>query len=186
MNVEQALKLYIPKNEQEEVDKKAMLDFIEKNDNYLVRDNLIGHFTSSAIILNKDLSKVLFAYHKIYDSWAWVGGHNDGDADCLAVAIKEAKEETGLEDVTPLTDNIAGIDIIYVMPHLKHGKHVSDHLHLNLTYILIADEAASIRPKLDENTNVKWFDIDEMFNHITEPRMKPIYQKMLAFAKTYK
>lgn len=179
------LKKYSPRNEQEEIDLKAMLSFIEKNDDCLLRDNLVAHFTASAIVMNKDLNKVLFAHHLIYNSWAWVGGHNDGMEDCLEVAIKEAKEETGLCNVTPLTEEIAGIDIIYVMPHIKRGKHVSDHLHMNLTYILVADETEELIVKEDENTGVKWFDSQEVFKYVSEPRMIPIYQKMLDFTKEY-
>lgn len=179
------LKKYIPKGEQEKVDLEAMLTFIERNDDCLLRDNLVAHFTSSAIVMNITLDKVLFAHHLIYNSWAWVGGHNDGMDDCLEVAIKEAKEETGLKNVEALTDEIAGIDIIYVMPHIKRGIHVSDHLHMNLTYILIADDQEELFIKADENTGVKWFGIQEVFKHVSEPRMKPIYQKMLDFTESY-
>lgn len=185
MKLLEDLKKYTPKNEQETIDLKAMLLFIERNDDCLLRDNLVAHFTSSAIVMNKSLDKVLFAHHLIYNSWAWVGGHNDGMDDCLEVAIKEAKEETGLKNVESLTEEIAGIDIIYVMSHIKRGVHVSDHLHMNLTYILIADEQEELFIKADENTAVKWFGIKEVFNHISEPRMKPIYQKMLDFAEAY-
>lgn len=185
MNVIDKLEKYIPVNEQETVDKEAMISFIKHNEDAFFRSNLIGHVTSSAIIMNKERNRVLFAHHKIYDSWAWTGGHNDGDEDCLYVALKEAKEETGLEHVTPLTEEIAGIDIIYVMQHIKNGKHVSDHLHLNLTYILIADENDKITHKADENNDVAWFDVDDVYNHVTEPRMIPIYEKMLRFARNY-
>lgn len=185
MNLQNEIKNYIPKNIQEQTDKEAMLFFIKNNDNYLVRDNLIAHFTSSAIVVNEDITKVLFAHHNIYNSWAWVGGHNDGVEDCLEVAIKEAKEETGLTTVTPLHNDIAGIDVIYVMPHMKRGKHISDHLHLNVTYILQASEQDTIVHKEDENSGVKWFDFDEVLDIIDEPRMKPIYQKLINVAKTY-
>ncbi len=186
MNLLKTLENYIPRNEQESIDKEAMISFIQRNDDYLLRDNLMGHFTSSAIVMNKTLDKVLFAYHNIYNSWSWLGGHNDGEEDCLYVAIKEAKEETGLKNVYPLTKDIAGIDIIYVMPHIKNRKHVSDHLHLNLTYILIANELEDIRHKPDENSGVKWIDIDKVHEYVSEPRMLPIYDKMIQYAKKYK
>ena len=90
------LRLYQPVNEQEAIDKKAMLQFIEHNKDVLYRTNLIAHMTSSAIVMNQSMDKVLFAHHNIYNSWGWVGGHNDGDPDCLHVALKEAKEECNL------------------------------------------------------------------------------------------
>lgn len=180
------IKNYQPKNEQESKDKEAMITFITRNPDYLLRSNLVGHFTSSAIIVNEDITKVLFAHHNIYNSWAWVGGHNDGDDDPLHVAIKEAKEETGLTQVTVLSEDIAGIDNIYVMSHIKHNEHVSDHIHFNITYILQANENDKVTSKPDENSGVKWFLFDELDNIVKEPRMKPIYQKLIQVAKSLK
>ena len=180
------LENYQPKNKQEETDKEAMLTFITRNDDCLLRSNLVGHFTSSAIIVNKDTSKVLFIHHNIYNSWAWVGGHNDGDEDSLYVALKEAKEETGLNDFKVVSKEIAGIDTIYVMSHIKKGIFVSDHLHFNITYILQANEADKVTIKPDENSGVRWFNIEELDSIVDEPRMKPIYNKLLNVAKSYK
>ncbi len=186
MNLLQTLENYTPKTIQEQTDKEAMIAFINKNDDYLLRDNLIAHFTSSAIVVNEDITKVLFAHHNIYNSWAWVGGHNDGVEDCLEVAMKETKEETNIKTVIPLSKEIAGIDIIYVMPHIKRGKHVSDHLHLNITYILQASETEKITHKEDENSGVRWFPFEEVLDIIDEPRMKPIYSKLIEVAKSFK
>ena len=174
---------YIPKNEQETVDKKAIVEFIKRNPDVLNRENLVAHITSSSIVVNEKLDKVLFAYHNIYDSWGWLGGHNDDDPDLLHVAVKEAKEETGIENVRPYNDEIMMIDIIYVENHIKHGKYVPDHLHLNATYLLIADELDDLVVKPDENQGVKWFLIDDVLNYITEPRMEPIYQKAFNYIK---
>jgi len=172
------IKNYKPTNEQEKTDQKAMLDFIDHYDNTLYRDNLIAHFTSSAIVLNQSMTKILFAYHKIYDSWGWVGGHNDGDPDFKHVAIKEAMEETGIIDVKAFDDCI-GLDIIHVPNHIKKGIHVSDHLHLNLTYLLIADENQHIKHKPDENLDVRWFKLDEYEQYVSEKHMLPIYKKLI-------
>ena len=87
------LEKYVPYNEQEEVDRKIMLKYIDDFDNILTRQNEYGHFTSSAFVLNKERTKILMIYHKIYNSWAWTGGHSDGDNNLLYVAMKEAKEE---------------------------------------------------------------------------------------------
>lgn len=179
--VKDLIEQYTPFNEQEAMDKKAMLAFIDNNSDVLERNNLVAHITSSAIVVNDAMDKVVFAYHNIYDSWAWVGGHNDGDADLLKVAIKETKEETGIDNVRPFSDDIFMLDIIHVTNHIKHGTYVPDHLHLNITYLLVADETDELHVKHDENSGVKWFFIDDVLNYVKEDRMKPIYQK--AFAK---
>ncbi len=173
----QHIENYIPKNEQERADRLAMLQFISRNDDSLSRKNLVAHFTSSAIVVNPEMTKVLFIHHNIYNSWTWVGGHNDGNPDFLHVSIKEAKEETGVIEIHPYTKDILGIDNIYVPNHYKNGKFVSDHVHMNITYLLIASESETLVVKEDENSGVKWFSLEEVLNNIDEPRMKPIYKK---------
>ena len=151
-----------PFNEQEEVEKRIMLKYINDFDDVLTRKNEYGHFTSSAFILNKERTKMLMIYHKIYNSWAWTGGHSDGDSDLLYVAMKEAKEETGITSVKPIKDDIYSLEIITVNGHEKRGKYVGSHVHLNTTFLLEADENESIRIKEDENSGVKWVPIEEI------------------------
>ena len=177
MDYKESFKKYIPKCEQEEVDKKAILDFIVNNDDCLERSNLVAHITSSAIITNREMNKVLFAHHNIYNSWAWVGGHNDSDHDLLHVALKEAKEETGIVNVKPYNEEILGIDVVFVQNHIKNGKYVPDHLHLNAMFLLIGDEDDNLIVKEDENSGVRWFLISEVMSFVDEDRIKVIYQK---------
>jgi ADP-ribose pyrophosphatase YjhB (NUDIX family) len=186
MNYIKAFETYIPINEQEEVDQKAILDFIRNNDDALERTNLIAHVTSSAIIVNEAMDKMLFVYHNIYDSWSWVGGHNDGNPDLLCVAITEAKEETGLKTIEPYSKDLLMIDSIYVQNHIKHGKFVPDHLHLNGTYLLIGNDRDELSIKHDENSGVRWFRIEEILDYVSEPRMIPIYEKAIRSIETIK
>ncbi|MFU8792887.1 MAG: NUDIX hydrolase [Acholeplasmataceae bacterium] len=177
---------YQPKNEQEAQDQKLILSFLKTHDDALERSNLFGHVTSSAFILNQSMDRIIFAYHKIYDSWAWVGGHADGNPDLLEVAIKEAKEETGLKAVTPFSKDIFTIDVIYVKNHIKYGHYVPDHLHLNATYLLIADDTQPLFHQEAEHLDVRWFDLDDVLNHVSETRMIPIYQKALDWIRQIK
>lgn len=169
-----------PYNEQEEVEKRIMLKYIDDFDNVLTRQNEYGHFTSSAFILNKERTKILMIYHRIYNSWAWTGGHSDGDSDLLYVAMKEAKEETGITNVKPIKDDIYSLEIINVNGHEKRGKYVGSHVHLNVTYLLEADENEEIRIKEDENSGVKWIPIDEITKYSSEPWIcSRVYQKII-------
>lgn len=178
MTLYEQLTRYEPVNEQERQDKRAMLEFIDRNQDVLDRSNLAGHMTSSAIVVNETMDKVLFAHHNIYNSWGWVGGHNDGEPDCLKVAIKETMEETGVKAVRPYNDEILGIDIIHVSNHIKHGAFVNDHLHFNVTYLLIADESDELEINHAEHSNVRWFPLDSVLDHVTEDRMRPVYTKL--------
>ncbi len=186
MNYIETIKAYEPKNEQEEVDKKAILAFINQNKDHLYRTNLVAHLTSSAIVINEAFDKVLFAYHNIYNSWSWLGGHVDGSKNLLNVAIKETKEETGIKTVRPYSKDIFMIDVIQVENHVKNDQYVPDHLHLNVTYLLIADERETLSVKIDENQDVKWFEIKRVLNYVTEERMKKIYQKAFDAIKQFK
>jgi|688.fasta_scaffold07381_2 8-oxo-dGTP pyrophosphatase MutT (NUDIX family) len=171
------IEAYQPFNEQEAFDKKAILAFIDRNPDYLLRSNLMAHFTVSTIVVNPAMDKVLFAHHNIYKSWGWLGGHNDGDEDMLNVAMKETEEESGLTKIKPYSKEIFMLDTIYVPNHIKHGKHVSDHLHLNATFLVVADESEKPIVNVEENSGVKWFPIATVLKIVHEPRMIPIYQK---------
>ena len=131
---------YVPYDEQEESDKKYILKFIDTFDDVLTRKNIFGHFCSSAFVVNKNRSKVLMIYHNIYNSWAWPGGHADGESDLLGVAMREVMEETGIKNLKPLSKDFYAIDVLPVKSHIKRGKFVSSHIHLNATYIFEADE----------------------------------------------
>ncbi len=124
------------------------------------------------------MDKVLFVHHNIYNSWAWVGGHNDGNPDLLEVAVIEAKEETGLVEISPYSRDIIAIDVIHVNNHIKNGSFVSDHLHLNATFLLVANEEDNLFVKEDENSGVRWFYIDEVMNHVSEEKIKKVYRKI--------
>lgn len=179
-NLKNELEKYVPHNEQEQVDKKIMLNYINDFDNTLTRQNEYGHFTSSAFVLNKERTKILMIYHKIYNSWAWVGGHSDGDSDLLYVAMKEAKEETGIKNVSPISKDIYSLEIITVNGHEKRGKYIGSHVHLNVTYILEADETEEIHIKEDENKGVKWVPIDKILEETSEEWVRDrIYAKII-------
>ena len=68
------LRKYNPHNEQEERDKAEIIRRLENGEELFGRDNVSAHFTASAWVINKDRTKVLMAYHNLYDSWAWLGG----------------------------------------------------------------------------------------------------------------
>ena len=179
MNIVDQIRQYKPFNDQEEADKKNILALMEIYPDIFERTNEIAHFTASSWTVNKDHTKVLMAYHKIYDSWAWLGGHNDGDKDCLAVAIKEVKEESGVNNVTPLMDGIFSLEVLSVDSHYKKGKYVPTHMHLNVTYLLEADEDEVLKVKEDENSGVAWFGLDEALEKSSEEWFKKfIYQKL--------
>lgn len=173
------LKEYIPYNEQEETDIKNIIHAEEIFGNILTRDNEFCHLTASAFIVNKEHTKVLCIFHNIYQSWSWVGGHADGDDDMLYVASKETREETSLKNFKMVGNGPISIEILPVKGHVKRGKYVSAHVHLNITYLLEADENEEICILEEENSNIAWLTFDELIERADEPHMLPIYEKII-------
>ena len=175
----QKIKEFQPYNEQEAMDKATLLNLLAENADISRRENLIAHLTASAWVVNPERNKVLMAYHNLYNSWAWLGGHADGDYDLAAVAKKEAREESGLQEVRLVSEDILSLEVLTVDGHEKKGTYVPSHLHLNCTYLLEADPNAPICIKEDENSQVGWIDFDDIVNKSTEPWfIERIYSKL--------
>ena len=173
------IKAFEPFNEQETADKATLLALLAEKTDIASRDNLVAHLTASAWVVNPQRTKVLMAYHNLFDSWAWLGGHADGDYHLAAVAEKEAREESGIEHVKLVSDDILSLEILTVDGHQKKGKYVPSHLHLNCTYLLEADPDDPIRVKEDENSQVGWIDFDDIGNKSTETWfVERIYSKL--------
>ena len=180
MSLVKDIENYIPVNEQEENDKKNMLNYMQKNTDYLTRENEVAHFTTSIWTLNKERTKTLMVYHNIYDSWSWIGGHADGEEDLSAVALRELKEETGIEDAALVNKDIFSLEILTVDGHMKKGKYVSSHLHFNVTYLAEADEDQILVVNEDENKGVKWFIFEDALKASSEPWMVDrVYRKLV-------
>ncbi|MFV0558787.1 MAG: NUDIX hydrolase [Enterococcus sp.] len=171
---------YLPYNEQEVHDKELFLTWLASGQEILTRNNPVAHVTASAWIVNPTRTKVLMAHHNLYHSWAWLGGHADGEADLKQVAIKEIKEEAGLTDVRLLADELFSLEILCVNGHLKNDHYVPSHLHLNVTYLFEADEAAPLKPKPDENSALAWIKTAEIADKSNEAWfVEHIYPKLI-------
>lgn len=179
MDLKEKLLNYNCFNEQEEKDKELFLYALESFDNVFTRSNTICHFTASSWLVNKKLDKVLMCFHKIFNSYSWLGGHADGEKDLKKVCLKEITEESGLKNIKLLNDDIFSIESLTVDGHIKNNEYVSSHLHLNITYLVQADENEKLTIKEDENTSLKWFTLKDALNASSEPWfVKNIYSKL--------
>lgn len=185
MNYIEELKQYHPRSEQEAADREMILRYIEAfPDTILTRENGFAHMTGSSMIFNRERDKVLMAYHNIYRSWSWTGGHADGEEDMLLVAEKEAKEETGVETLRILGKKaedgfLSAVDVLPVWGHVKRGRYITSHLHLNLSYLFEAEEKEILHIKEDENSQVAWLPVSEIRTKVSEPDMIPVYEKLI-------
>ena len=100
-------------------------------------------------------------------------------SDLLAVALREVREETGVQRLRPVTEDIYSLEVLTVDGHEKHGKYVPSHLHLNLTYLLEAEEDQPLRVCEAENSGVAWFSLADALSASTEPWfVERIYKKL--------
>ena len=179
MKIVEEIEKYRPCNEQEQRDKAVILAFLENNEDAFLRSNLIAHMTASSWIVNPERTKTLMVYHNIYDSWSWTGGHADGETDLLSVALREAREETGIAHVRPVSPEIFSLEVLTVDGHEKRGAYVPSHLHLNVTYLLEAEESDTLHICKEENSGVAWFTLEEALKASTEPWfVERIYKKL--------
>lgn len=182
--LKQQAEAYIPFNEQETRDRALLLNWIESGQDILTRKNEVAHLTASAWVVSPDRKQVLMAYHNLYNSWAWLGGHADGESDLLSVAMREAREESGIENVRPVSRDIFSIETLCVEGHEKRGQYVPCHLHLNVTYLLEADPNQPLRAKPDENSAVAWIAVEDIPHKSTEQWfVERIYPKLCNKAK---
>lgn len=175
-----SIKDFVPMTQQEKGDQQQILFYESLFPNLLERQNSIAHYTSSLFIVNKARTKVLFIYHKLYDAWCWVGGHADGDQELAKVALKEAQEETGLVDITLISEEIVSLDILPVSGHFKKDQWISGHQHLSVAFLGEADDSLPLTVNQEETNGVSWIALEQIERLSGEPHMLPIYQKIVA------
>ena len=179
MDILNQLKQYRPWNAQEAADRELLLQWLEQENDLFSRGNPAMHFTASAWVVSPDRTQVLMAHHDLYRSWAWLGGHADGNWDLMAVAAKEAREESGIAYLSTLYDGIFSLEVLTVDGHEKRGRYVPSHLHLNLTYLFEGDPGEAVRVKADENSRVGWIREEEIPEKSTESWfVERIYTKL--------
>ena len=169
-----AVAAFVPFKEQEEADRQVILHALDTDPGCFER-SAQAHMACSIWTVDPSMTQTLLVYHNIYDSWSWIGGHADGE--------RELGEETGVEHarLVPCGPGaIYSLEVLTVDGHEKRGRYVSSHLHLNVTYLAVADPAEPIRVKPDENSGVRWVPLEDAVRLSTEPWIRErIYRKLI-------
>ena len=151
-----------------------LLDIV-KNEDCFSKSNNKGHFTGSAWVVSPDKRYVLMTHHRKLQMWLQLGGHADGNENLFLVALREAKEESGIESFICLDEDIFDVDI-HKIPSSKSDK---SHLHYDIRFLFEADPGSSKIVVSDESYDVAWISIENVLNMNSESSIERMVKKTL-------
>lgn len=169
------LQSYMPTTPEEKVYQQKMLELLQACDDCFLRSCRVGHFTASAFLLNHKKTHALMLHHRKVGNWFQPGGHCDGDPDVLAVAIKEAQEESGIEEIRPLNPHVFDIDI-HLFPTYKDEQ---AHYHYDVRFVLHAYGDDTLHQN-HESKALEWIDVQATKIPNEDPSVKRLFTKWQA------
>ena len=147
-------------------------EFVECHADCFERHCLPGHVTASAWIVDRNGRRVLLTHHRKLGRWLQPGGHSDGEPDSLVVALREAREETGL-DLVARSDRPMDIDIHEIPPRGEEPA----HRHYDLRFALTArSEAYRVSA---ESHDLAWVGLDALERFTDEDSILRMRSKWL-------
>ena len=158
MNSLEQLIIHYAQTYPEEMAPNDMLKFLDEETGYFLRNNYNGHFTGSAWIVNPDRSSILMTHHKKLGKWIQLGGHADGESDLLKVALREAKEESGIQQFKVFSEEIFDLDI----HGIPQNNSELGHLHYDVRFLIEADPTGEAVIISDESHDVTWIPLADV------------------------
>jgi hypothetical protein len=153
-NLREKLERYNPTGEEEVASRAKTLEFIDSHADCFERSLSIGHFTGSCWLVNRDGTKFLLTLHKKIGRWLQLGGHADGDPDLARVSLKEAREESGLQNIGLLSDEIFDVGVHLISEY----EGIPAHYHYDVRFLLkTTDNDEDIQISAESN-DLKWFE----------------------------
>ena len=154
---------------------RAIITFTETHEDCFLRSCLVGHITGSAWITDPTGTKTLLTHHRKLDKWLQLGGHADGDHLPLEVALKEAREESGLTCIQVKDTELFDVD----SHRIPERKGVPEHWHHDLRFWLIADPQEPLVVS-DESHDLAWVAVADVGRLNPEESMLRMVRKTLA------
>ena len=158
------LSRYMEKHPENRANAERVLQFVMETPDCFERGHQAGHITGSAWLLNAAADKALLTLHHKLRIWVQPGGHADGDANVLRVALREAEEESGILGLTALSPEIFDVDIHTIPARPTAGE--PEHLHYDIRYLLQAPHESFIISA--ESDALGWFTREEI--HLLTPQ----------------
>jgi 8-oxo-dGTP pyrophosphatase MutT (NUDIX family) len=168
------LQEYRPEGEAETADLRRVRALAEATGDPWRRE-LPLHVTASALIVHPSSARVLLRWHQRQQAWLQVGGHGDpGESDPLAIARREAAEETGLADLVPWPDGQLRHLVIVGVP-AGHGEPAHEHADLRYFMATRAPEAARAE---NDNAPLRWLSLAEARKATSEANLLETLARM--------
>ena len=155
-----------------------ILKFLENKDCFS-KSNHEGHFTGSAWIVSPDKEYILMTHHKKLGMWLQLGGHADGEQNLFEVALREAKEESGIESFIYSDEEIFDVDI----HKIPNSKGSIGHMHYDIRFLLEADPASSNIVVSEESYDVAWIPFQKVLDLNSEPSIERMLKKTMQLKK---
>jgi 8-oxo-dGTP pyrophosphatase MutT (NUDIX family) len=150
-----ALERYLELHPEDHLRVDHVRQFVRANPDCFERTNREGHVTGSAWIVSSDRRHFLLTHHRKLGRWLQLGGHADGDPDPARVALREAREESGLLELE-LAGSGEPLDVdVHVIPAGVEPA----HLHHDLRYLVIARAGQALRCSA-ESRELRWFPVE--------------------------
>ncbi|MDE0884503.1 MAG: NUDIX hydrolase [Myxococcota bacterium] len=134
---------------------------VEGHANCFERASLPGHITASAWILSSDRERILLTHHRKLQRWLQLGGHADGDPDTLGVALREAREESGMRKFGVICSSGSSLGpplpLDVDVHRIPARGDEAEHDHHDIRYLLVAGEGQRLAIS-DESTDLDWFE----------------------------
>ena len=179
MDLASAFNAYVPGSVEEAADLERVRTLVADGDPW-TRASLL-HLTGSAVVVHPPTERVLLRWHDRQQHWLQVGGHADpGETDPFAVALREAKEETGLDDLVPWPDAGRPVIVHVVIVPVPAGKGEPAHHHADVRYTLATAAPDAATPE-DETARLRWLPIDDAIASVGEDNLR-ITLRRIAFA----
>jgi len=169
MNSHQAI------NDVEAEHRQRTITFVSDNETCCDRNLTIGHITASSWIIDETFEHALLTHHRKLNRWLQLGGHVEDDKHILAAALREAREESGLDDIHTISETIFDVDV-HLIPARKQEP---EHFHYDVRFLFQArrDDRLTIS---DESHDLRWFSITELRDLGGDDSIDRMVEKMVA------